>query len=81
MTDEDVVAHVAKLLDCNYYTRQRQEKNTKTVFTVQLNGYKVIDLIDVLIPHMFERRKKRMNEVAAAWKMRGPAKNGPPNKK
>jgi hypothetical protein len=76
MTDEDVIAYAADLLGCNYYTRQRREANAKTVYTIQINGYKVIDLIHVLLPYMFSRRRQKMLEVDEAWSTRGPAKNG-----
>jgi DNA-binding NarL/FixJ family response regulator len=65
MTDEDVIARVAKLFNASYQQWQPKNQAHKTNFLTRLRGMVSADFMRELYPLMSERRKKQIDHALA----------------
>lgn len=63
MTDEDVVARVATLLESSFFSLGRRESHHKPVFFLNVRGERAVDLMRSLYPHMGYRRREQMSKA------------------
>lgn len=66
MTDEDVIARAAALLDCKYFPR-KSVKGWKPAYMLQVSGKRAAAWMMTLYPLMGERRKARISEALRHW--------------
>lgn len=92
MTDEDVIAHLAKLLKKNYFVEKRKTVTGKSVYKLAVGNRKLLSyLYPLILPHLSTRRQKAFQESMDAiddwqlWLKQGGrsqmAKEGPKKKK
>lgn len=67
MTDEDVVARAAKLLNCHYIQSAPRQPNRKLIYRFQIGGPHAIGWMQTIYPLMGIRRKARIRDVIATW--------------
>jgi hypothetical protein len=73
MTDEDVVARVATILNIAYgVVTNRRESRWKAVYYLRLRGERAVEMMRVLRPLMGHRRQNQIDEALATWKPRQP---------
>lgn len=64
MVDEDVIAHVASLLNKNYFSPSRLTVTNKKVYVCHISDRKtLIYLLPKLLPYMGKRRKEKIIEA------------------
>lgn len=68
MTDEDVVAKVAKLWGVSYFTVKPQKEHHKVAYRCFLRGKPAVEQIKQLKPLMGERRAYRMEDCIKSYK-------------
>jgi hypothetical protein len=62
-TDQDVVAKAASLMGCVAREAKRPTHAGRTVFTAEVHGERALALMRQLLPHMGERRSKKIREA------------------
>lgn len=67
MTDEDIVARAALLLEAKYMTLPRRQSHHKVVYVVRVRGHRAVETMEALEPHMGLRRRQ---QIDAALKLR-----------
>lgn len=67
MTDEDVIARAATLLDCKYFPR-KLVKGWKPAYMLQVGGRRAAAWMMTLYPFMGMRRKARIHEALSYWR-------------
>jgi hypothetical protein len=62
MTDEDVVANVARLLGSSV-TPQKARGNRKPTYKTQLTGKRAVQAMKLVRPYMHGRRQEKIDEI------------------
>ena len=62
MTDEDVIARAARILECGY-NRSLPPSRRKPTYVIAVTGAKATALMRQLLPHMGERRSAKIREI------------------
>lgn len=78
MTDEDVVARAAALLDCKYHRIKIKREGAKDAFNIALRGYRAYLLMQALYPLMSTRRKAQIDRALASYAPKRIHKNSAP---
>ncbi len=68
--DRDVLEKAAALMGTVVQTPNRRTVTGKQVYTVWLSSTKAVDLMKQLLPHMGDRRSKKIREIIEAEKTR-----------
>lgn len=63
MTDADIIQRVASMCHKKVYTVPPRKDGWKTVYRVEVFGEQAIELMRKILPHMGQRRSKKINEV------------------
>jgi len=63
MTDEDVIQKVSVLLGSKYQTCKPQKSHHKVSFRIMKRGYKAVELMKKLFPHMGVRRQSQITRA------------------
>lgn len=61
MTDEDVIARIAKIFGVKYHIWHPKNENHKTAYLAKLRGRRAVDLMQELYPLMSHRRQKQID--------------------
>lgn len=73
MVDQDVIKKVATLVNKSYFKVSRKTSTGKTVYVVHIGDRAtLLYLLPVLLPHLGERRQKRVQEcldALTAWQL------------
>jgi len=76
MTDKDIIERLSKYWKISYYTYNREkENNRKTQYCAQIFGKKAISWMFTLYTMLGIRRRSKIEEVIAAWKIK-PGRGG-----
>lgn len=67
MTDEDVVARIAKLFDTTYYKSVAKRMHWKPTFITRLTGVRAVSMMQRLYPLMGQRRQQRIAEIVSEF--------------
>ncbi|MEU3452287.1 hypothetical protein ABZ671_01560 [Micromonospora sp. NPDC006766] len=68
MTDEDVVAQAATLVEANYRRTPARQPHHKDAFTWRVRGRRAVELMQALEPLMGKRRREQIGRALAAAK-------------
>lgn len=71
MTDSDVVARAAEIMQAKVYARDPARKNYKKVWTAQIKGAVAAGVIMTLYPWLGVRRRAQATSALAAWREQG----------
>lgn len=63
MTDEDVIARVAKMFESSYYPRPQPE-GQKLQYETAITGKRALEILRTMEPLFSKRRKARIAELA-----------------
>lgn len=66
MTDHDVVARAAKIINRSFTARPPRGRY-KVVYITSIRGAAAVDLMRRMLPRMGTRRQARIGEIVAAW--------------
>jgi hypothetical protein len=78
MTDEDIIAQVARIIEAQYPNWEPTKENYKTAYLVNIKGYRAADLMHALYPLMSKRRQRQI-DVALQNYVYKPNKKGQNN--
>lgn len=63
MVDEDVISRVAVLLNRTYYKKTRSADREQQQYRVEIKGKKAVEIMEILLPLMGQRRQARMRQT------------------
>lgn len=62
-TDEDVIVKVAVMWDVKYHSQKIRKSHWKQPFVCRIRGFRAVEWMKKLRPHMSERRKRQIDKV------------------
>lgn len=68
MTDEDVIAHAARVLGSTYNHAAKDLRSTKTMWRTNVHGPRAIGWMQTLYPLMGKRRRAKIADCVTSWR-------------